>query len=245
MLDIFVLFSYVYICIKYCEYHTSLICIKTKYRNILTYTNLIESQYDEVINFKHDYKNILTALSSYINDNDINELKKFLNDHVKYTEANLYLKNINISNLRYLKIPALKGLISCKLIYANSNNINISINIIENITEINMQLTDCCRILGILLDNAIESCTLCKNSSIDLTIVKKQNAILIVLENTYIKTNLTIDMLFKKGVSTKGKAKGRGLFIVKDIIDKRYPNTYLNTLSYDDSFIQELWIYNN
>lgn len=70
---------------------------------------------------------------------------------------------------------------------------------------LNMKIYEFARILGILLDNAIEASRDCDEKIINLTFRNdtKNNRQIIIVENTYKNKDVNIDEIFEKGVSGK------------------------------------------
>jgi Predicted signal transduction protein with a C-terminal ATPase domain len=207
------------------------------------YTHIIENMYGETRKFKHDYINMISSLKEYIDNGEIENLKKFFYGNIVDMDRNIRWNNSNIDKLKYIKnMPALKGLISTKLINALSMNIDIEVDMIENINYISMNIMDLCRILGILMDNCIEAAEKCIYPKIWICMVNKNDYIVIVLKNNFSGKKPEIYNIYNKGFSTKGKDRGLGLYNVRCIIDSKYENVFLNTSIEDKIFIQELWI---
>ena len=97
------------------------------------------------------------------------------------------------------------------------------------------------RILGIFLDNAIEAASSSKERKINFLISELKTKTTIELSNSYSAENLEISEIFEKGVSSKGKDRGLGLFKVKQILSK-YPYISLQTISNNNQFLQKLVI---
>ncbi|ALS16163.1 GHKL domain-containing protein [Clostridium butyricum] len=62
--------------------------------------------------------------------------------------------------------------------------IDTFIDIVEPIEKINMDIIDLSRIVGILLDNAVEGAVECDKPSLKVGIINKENSILIVIINS-------------------------------------------------------------
>ena len=112
-----------------------------------------------------------------------------------------------------------------------------------------MKVYELTRVLGILLDNAIEASSKCKEKSINLTIRKdpKIDRQLIVISNTYTNKDVNIDRIFEKGYTSKKdsdvKSHGLGLWEVRKVL-KKNDNLNLFTTKTNDFFTQQLEIYN-
>ncbi|WP_243121049.1 sensor histidine kinase [Clostridium autoethanogenum] len=200
--------------------------------------------YSETRKFKHDYINMLIPLKEYIDTSNVNDLKDFFYDNVLNIDKDIKWNNTNIDKLKHIKILPLKALISTKLIKALSSRINIKVEIVEDISQIYMNIMDLCRILGILLDNAIEASMKCDLPKLYFCICVKKDYVVIAVHNNFGNTKPVIHKIYEKGFSTKGDGRGLGLYILKDTIDTKYNNVFINTSVEDNMFIQELWIKN-
>ena len=72
------------------------------------------------------------------------------------------------------------------------------------------------KILGVILDNAIESCNKCTNKKIIIDVRKEKGIIYFKLYNTY-KGKIDLSKI-GSGFSTKGKIRGYGLRLANDIV---------------------------
>ncbi|OAA84850.1 sensor histidine kinase [Clostridium ljungdahlii] len=208
------------------------------------YSHVIEEMYNETRKFKHDYINMLLPLKEYIDTSNVNDLKDFFYDNVLNIDKDIKWNNTNIDKLKHIKILPLKALISTKLIKALSSRINIKLEVVEDISQISMNIMDLCRIIGILLDNAIEASIKCDLPKLYFCICVKKDYVVIALHNNFGNTKPVIHKIYEKGFSTKGDGRGLGLYILKDIIDTKYNNVFIDTSVENNMFIQELWIKN-
>jgi two-component system sensor histidine kinase AgrC len=217
--------------------------IEEKYR-IEEYAHMVEEMHGETRRFKHDYINMLTPLKEYIDNDNMEKLKEFFYDNVIDMDKDIKWTNNNIDKLKYIKITALKALLSTKLIKALSMNIDIKVELVEDICEISINIMDLCRIIGILMNNASEAAKECEYPKLCLCVVNKEKYVVIVVQNNFFGKKPIIHKIYKEGFSTKGRGRGLGLYTVKNIIDTKYDNVFINTSIEDDMFIQELWIKN-
>lgn len=98
-----------------------------------------------------------------------------------------------------------------------------------------------CKIMGILIDNAVEASINSKEKTLLIYIYEQCNGnIVISIENSY-NTLLDIHDINKKGYSTKGKNRGLGLFIANRTIEEE-KLLRLRQYVIDKTFISELKI---
>lgn len=192
--------------------------------------------------FQHDYSNILLSMRGYLENEDIEGLKKYFHSTIVKTEELTMQKNHNFKELEKMKIVELKGLLGAKLLRAHSLNIITSIEVPETIADIQIDLMDLTRVLGVFLDNAIEASQSHLHPHIKLAIIQMgQDEIVIVIQNVTQQQFPNIKQLFEENYSTKGISRGHGLFNVKQILSQ-YPTIDLNTYLENGWFIQEMVI---
>lgn len=205
------------------------------------YTNTLEVLHNEMRVFRHDYINIISSLAGYIEENDMAALKTYFENNIVSVNKTIESNNYKISSLQNIEITELKGLIAIKVIRAQELKIDAIVEVVEKINHINMKSIDLCKVVGILLDNAVEAAQASKVKSIRLACVKKADAILIVFANSVPDDMPPIYKIFEQGFSTKGDKRGLGLSSLRDTL-QGYSNVSLDTKLTDCEFIQELEI---
>ena len=107
-----------------------------------------------------------------------------------------------------------------------------------------MPIYEFTRILGILLDNAIDASKECTEKIINISFRKynSKHCQIISVENTYTDKNVNIDKIFEKGISSKENHSGLGLWEIRQIL-KKHNNINLHTTKNDKYFTQQLEIY--
>ncbi len=214
-----------------------------EFEHLTEYTTNLETLNTEMRSFRHDYINILTSMSEYIKDDNMKELRKYFNEKIVPLGESLNKKNLRFGLLGNIKIPELKGLITSKVIMAQERYIELFIDINEEVHKINMDIIDLCRVVGIIMDNAIDSAEKSKNKLIKIALINKKNSVIFIVENSYDGEVIKLHEIFKKGYSTKGENRGLGLYNLKNILSS-YENVYLDTVINEDEFIQNIEIKN-
>ena len=210
------------------------------------YILALEKNNNEIKKFKHDFNNIILGLDGYINNDDFNKekLKKYFNSTIMNFNNNIELNNIVIAKLNSIKVSSLKSLITNKVLVAQNNNIDVDINIQGEIHDFYTDEMQLSRILGILLNNAIEaSLELTDDKIIEMNIIQIDKTTDIQISNTFNNTGTPIADFNKEGFSTKGTNRGLGLSSAHEIANKL--NMLLNTEIDGNTFIQNLSIEGN
>ncbi len=208
------------------------------------YTTKVEGMYSDMRSFKHDYANIKSSMIGYIDEEDMTGLKKHFYENILPLNKKIGKNDSEIGRLRQIKVPEIKGLLSLKLIRAQEMGIEVLIDIKEPIEQISMNIIDLTRVLGILLDNAIEATEECVLPKIKVGFIKDNQSLIIVICNRYKGNIPSVDKLYKKGYSTKGTNRGIGLTSLREIINK-YEAIYLDTLIEDGEFTQTITLDKN
>ena len=207
------------------------------------YILALEKNNNEIRKFKHDFNNIILGLDGYINNDDFDKekLKKYFNSTIMNFNNNIELNDIIIAKLNSIKVSSLKSLITNKVLVAQNNNIDVDINIEGEITDFYTDEMQLSRILGILLDNAIEaSLELTHDKKIEMNIIQIDKTTDIQISNTFNNTGTPITDFNQEGFSTKGTNRGLGLSSAHEIANKL--NILLNTEIDGNTFIQILTI---
>lgn len=217
---------------------------KIELENLKEYNSNLEAMYNDMRGFRHDYTNILTAMSGYIEEKNIEGLEKFFYKKIVPLNSEMNRKNNRIGLLQNIHITEIKGLIASKVIRAQELGIDVLVDIVEPVDKINMDIIDLSRTIGILLDNAIEAAIECEKSWIKLTFIQKENFVLLVFINSCVERTPQIYQIFEKGFSTKGDNRGLGLYNLKEIVNK-YHTISLDTKADKGEFTQVLQISNS
>lgn len=208
------------------------------------YNTTLKLLYDDIRTFRHDFGNIVQAIGGYIDTNDIEGLKEYYKQLQIDCED---IKSLEILNPTTIDNPAVYSLLTAKYHKATSIGIEMKIHISLKLETLNMKIYEFTRILGILLDNAIEACENCDDKIINLEIRRDEKSPrqLLLIQNTYSDKNINIDRIKEKGYTSKkddGKPHGLGLWEVDKILN-RSKNLNLYTTKDSIFFTQQLEIY--
>lgn len=204
--------------------------------------NLLEIT-DNIRCFKHDFNNIMQAINGYLDVKDINALQKYFNCVIK--ECN-HINLVEILDSQVMDNPAIYSVLSNKYQQAKENNITMNIEIMMKLDKFTEKAYVLSRMLGILLDNALEASKECEEKIVNIRFLneEKRNTDVIIVENTYTNKNIDTHKIFEKNYTTK-KEKGNsglGLWKISNIIEKDL-NMELFTNKDDKMFKQKIEIY--
>lgn len=196
---------------------------------------------DGVRTLKHDYNNIMQALNGYVSTKQYDKLEEHINKVLD--ECNI-VNNLSVIDPKIFNDPAIYGIVGAKYFLATEKDIKFDIDITTDISKIEFSMPNLSRILGILLDNAIEATSKSNNKYIRLEMKydSRKCADIIRVFNSY-DTNITINLedIYKKGVSSKKVKSGIGLWEVKKLVTKS-KNSQIFANIEKDKFVQNLII---
>lgn len=206
------------------------------------YNKSLEILYDKVKGFKHDFDNIISTLDGYIENNDMTGLKKYFEEVKKDCKIT---NNLSIINPRVINNPGIYSLLNNKYFKATNLGITFEIEFFLNLTNLPINIYYLSRILGILIDNAIEEAEKCDEKIVRISFIaeNKNNRSVITVKNTYSNKDVDLEKIFEKGLSGKENHSGIGLWEVRKYIRKSN-NLDLFTSKDPTYFKQELFIYN-
>lgn len=197
--------------------------VKFKQENKMLLDSL--NDYEKMLDYQrinnHENKNQLLVIKSMISKNNkkaLDYLDEIIDEKRKDDEG-LYT---------YAKIipeGGLQGLIYQKMLKMKENNIKINLDVDNKLRKVSFDNIssktnyDLCRVVGIILDNAIEEVMNLKDKEILVYMHKEDNYFVIEVSNKC-KNIPDLSKLDEKGYTTKSNGHGYGLSLLKDIVSK-------------------------
>lgn len=216
---------------------------KEMYQQLVDYSNITNGLLEDYRTISHERKNQLLIIRSMLDNSDNNELIEYVEELLDKQVENKYPW---ISELNYLPLSGVKGLINYKLIEANDLNMNTNILVSKDIIKSKLdkltmkQKSELYSIVGVYLDNAIDASKNSERKELSLEIYKEKSKVIIVIANTY-NEGIDLDKIDNYGYTTKGKNHGVGLHLVKKIIDNELIFSQCREI-FEDYYIQKLII---
>ena len=212
-----------------------------KLQNAEEYNKTLTILHDNVRGFKHDFDNIVTTIGGYVKTNDMEGLKKY---YVQLEDDCQKVNNLYVLNPKLINNPGVYSLLTTKYHEAEEKGIKVNMSLLLDLRKLNMKIYEFTRILGILLDNAMDASSECNEKIINIIFRDdaKNHRQLIIIENTYKDKNVDTEKIFNKGFSGKENHTGLGLWEVRKILSKS-KNLSLYTTKNEKYFSQQIEIY--
>ena len=211
----------------------------TQLNELSIYSHHVESLYEEIRSFRHDYINILTSLKLGIDNQDIEAIKTVYNGVLRDSGNQFYDSKFDIAKLSNIKNDAIKSILSAKLLEAQNRGISISVEIEEPVSNFRIELLDFITILSVLCDNAIEATIEAISPRMTVAFMNNDDSLILIVENSIKSEKVDVNHIFAKGYSSKGEGRGLGLHNVNSVLEK-YPKSTITTRSANHLFSQTI-----
>ena len=188
--------------------------------------SLMESlhQYEDMVDRQrvdnHENKNQLLIIKNMIKKNDKDVIKYIdtvVKDEKEDDEA-LYTKVKNIPS------GGLQGIIYQKMLSMKDNRILFSLDVSRDVRNIDLEKMNIednyklCKIVGVLLDNAIEESLKIDDRRIMISLYVDDDMLIIDISNKF-DGKIDLDKIDEEGYTTKGEGHGYGLSLVKKLVN--------------------------
>lgn len=205
------------------------------------YAHRMESLYEDIRSFRHDYRNILATMQQYIDNGNIEELQEYYYKTILNSAPVLSDDGFYLGRLHQLQDNAVKSLLYTKIVAVLNHELKFHLEIAEQIPVLPVDSLVLCRVLGILMDNAMEAAMDSPAKELRISIVSTDAAVFFVITNSTVPLSVPVSSLTQQGYSTKEGHEGIGLVTVAEVLDA-IPCADLSTKYEDGVFCQTLKI---
>jgi len=216
---------------------------KEERRNMQNHLRELEQQFTSIRKFKHDYQNILSSMETYISEDNLPGLKQYFFNNVKPTFETVTTGNFVFEALSKIDIPEIKSLLSAKIVMAQNISVDVetSFEAPDQINDVYIDSITLIRMLGIILDNAIEELDALRAGKLAIACFKDKESVVFIVQNTCRNEIPTLQAIKESGFTTKDNHSGLGLHILEEL-QGTCPNISLTTTIDTDTFTQKLTI---
>lgn len=209
-----------------------------EYTAMEKYTTEINKQYQEIRKFRHDYINILSSMEHYIREEEFEQLADYYYQNILPTKRIFEKSNLHLNDIQKIKSSEIKSILMTKLVLAQEKNISVQVEIRDDFSLPNtIDPVIFIRIVGILLDNAIEELESLNDGELRFAVFYQEEDLIFIIQNTCRSEIQPIYQLKQEGYSTKGENRGLGLKNVDDLI-RESGNILLETSIRENRFTQ-------
>lgn len=208
--------------------------------NIYIQTNRnekLQQDYDLKLNELSDYEKALIQKRKILHnrDNDLISIRGMIKYKKENKKAINYINNVLkesddsdtlvLNKVGFIPEGGLQGLIHKKIDLMKKKGIEVYLQVDDKLNELNFDKfstqknKNICTIVGIFLDNALEASDLALKKNVSIILTTEKNKLIINISNTYGGV-IDASKIDEAGYSTKGKNRGFGLDIVKNIIEE-------------------------
>ncbi len=215
--------------------------LSDEYNTLFGYVQNFEEWIERDQLNRHEYKNQLAVIRSITKDKSvIKKINDLLDDNIK-------IKGDAVYKLKELPTGGLKGLMYYKVAIAQKQNINIEVDVSlkrkSKFKKLNEHKTKVLsNLIGIYFDNAIEAALETEEKNVCLEVYEIKDGVKFVISNTF-KRSENFDRRNERGVTSKGKGHGNGLYYANNLISK---NNWIDASQeiIDNYYIQNIIIKN-
>ena len=208
--------------------------LSDEYDGLISHVRIFEEWIENEQLNRHEFKNQLAVLRGMTKEKKVKDkIDKIISD-------NINIDNELVNQLKNLPSGGFKGLLYYKIALSRKYKIKFDIDVGNNVEEILNSLNDkqlevLTKLIGIYTDNAIEAALETKKKLVSVEIYNLDDNINIVVTNSF-NTSSDIKNKNMKGISTKGKGRGNGLYFANKLINK---NNWLET---NQEIIKNLYV---
>jgi two-component system sensor histidine kinase AgrC len=175
----------------------------------------IELQQTRTRKVIHDYKNVLSSLQLSLDNATATTSMNQTSNLITRAQAQLSSLEPDNSVLTTISTASLRGLLFLKWTQAHKQNISLKIQTSGTISiDDDADLMDTLRIVGILIDNAIEASAASDNVNVLLMTATKELTITVINK---VSPDFKLMKLNEPGYTTKGSGHGSGLENVREL----------------------------
>ena len=210
---IFIILSYFYI-----DENNNYQKLNNEYNILFEYIQNFENWIDDEQMYRHELKNNLSIIRNMTKN------KKIINKIDEMLQFSIVIDEQAIEDLKNIPKGGLKGLLYYKIALAKNKRVKMIIEVSPKVSSSlkkikEKHLRQLSIVLGIYLDNALESAEESKGKQVTLEVYEINNAINFVISNTY-KNLISLKDMQTKYFSTKGGDHGKGLYYANKVLKK-------------------------
>ncbi|MDP4437471.1 GHKL domain-containing protein [Lactiplantibacillus plantarum] len=210
-------------------------------KNDTRYMHEIETHYNELRRFRHDYQNIMLSINEYLKTDDLAGLQQYYQQNIAPVTKRVSDEQYNLEDLSRVQVKSVKSILFSKLSYAQSQGVKVQFDLKQVLNGVTTNELDLAIALGIILDNAIEATAGHYHGELMSAIFVTAHSTVFLVQNNVFDSLPPLWQLKEAGYSTKGQERGLGLSQLSAIVN-RNENMILETRLLASAFVQRLTV---
>lgn len=201
------------------------------------YIKTLEGMQEEMRRFRHDYKNMMSGLYLTAREGELAKTHCFIQEMTEDFDSQIGDRIRQMGLLGNVCMTEVKGLLLTKLVQMQRDGTVCELEVMHPFRGTRCRITDLCRCLGILIDNAMEEVRGREDARVHIMISSQGGYTTFRVKNRLYHT-VDVHEIWQRGYSTKGADRGLGLASYRKIL-AGYEDVLPATAVQEGYFIQE------
>lgn len=201
------------------------------------YIKTLEGMQEEMRRFRHDYKNMMSGLYLTAREGELAKTHCFIQEMTEDFDSQIGDRIRQMGQLGNVCMTEVKGLLLTKLVQMQRDGTVCELEVMHPFQGTRCRITDLCRCLGILIDNAMEEVRGREDARVHIMISSQEGYTTFRVKNRLYHT-VDVHEIWQRGYSTKGADRGLGLASYRKILAD-YEDVLTATAVQEGYFIQE------
>lgn len=201
------------------------------------YIKTLEGMQEEMRRFRHDYKNMMSGLYLTAREGELAKTHCFIQEMTEDFDSQIGDRIRQMGQLGNVCMTEVKGLLLTKLVQMQRDGTVCELEVMHPFRGTRCRITDLCRCLGILIDNAMEEVRGREDARVHIMISSQEGYTTFRVKNRLYHT-VDVHKIWQQGYSTKGADRGLGLASYRKIL-AGYEDVLPATAVQEGYFIQE------
>ena len=201
------------------------------------YIKTLEGMQEEMRRFRHDYKNMMSGLYLTAREGELAKTHCFIQEMTEDFDSQIGDRIRQMGQLGNVCMTEVKGLLLTKLVQMQRDGTVCELEVMHPFRGTRCRITDLCRCLGILIDNAMEEVRGREDARVHIMISSQGGYTTFRVKNRLYHT-VDVHEIWQRGYSTKGADRGLGLASYRKIL-AGYEDVLPATAVQEGYFIQE------
>lgn len=201
------------------------------------YIKTLEGMQEEMRRFRHDYKNMMSGLYLTAREGELAKTHCFIQEMTEDFDSQIGDRIRQMGQLGNVCMTEVKGLLLTKLAQMQRDGTVCELEVMHPFQGTRCRITDLCRCLGILIDNAMEEVRGREDARVHIMISSQGGYTTFRVKNRLYHT-VDVHEIWQRGYSTKGADRGLGLASYRKIL-AGYEDVLPATAVQEGYFIQE------